>query len=62
MPHREDFLLEIHTEELPPKALTLLGTALQQDMQKHLQKKWINPPPCLFMRVLHKARPCLSRL
>lgn len=34
----EDFLLEIQTEELPPKALSNLGSALKQEMEKHLQK------------------------
>src|SRR5271154_2287909 len=34
----EDFLLEIQTEELPPKVLSNLGQALQSEMCKHLQK------------------------
>jgi len=38
MSRHEDFLLEIQTEELPPKVLTSLGTALKQEMEKHLQK------------------------
>ncbi len=38
MSNREDFLLEIHTEELPPKALYSLGKALQFEMEKQLQK------------------------
>lgn len=38
MLNREDFLLEIHTEELPPKALVSLATALLQEMEKQLQK------------------------
>lgn len=38
MSHREDFLLEIQTEELPPKALSNLGSALKQEMEKHLHK------------------------
>lgn len=38
MSHREDFLLEIQTEELPPKALNTLGLALRQEMEKQLHK------------------------
>lgn len=38
MRRHEDFLLEIHTEELPPKSLTALGAALLAAMEKQLQK------------------------
>lgn len=38
MSRHEDFLLEILTEELPPKAMNALGIALVQEMQKHLHK------------------------
>ncbi len=38
MPHREDLLLELQTEELPPKSLNALGSALKQEMEKQLQK------------------------
>lgn len=34
----QDLLLELHTEELPPKALTTLGTALKQELERQLQK------------------------
>jgi glycyl-tRNA synthetase beta chain len=38
MSAHEDVLLEIQTEELPPKALLNLGSALKQEMEKQLQK------------------------
>ncbi len=38
MSKREDLLLEIQTEELPPRVLTTLGAALKQEMEKSLQK------------------------
>jgi len=38
MSQYEDLLLEILTEELPPKALSTLGFALKQEMEKQLQK------------------------
>lgn len=38
MSRPEDFLLEIHTEELPPKSLSHLAKALQQEMEKQLEK------------------------
>jgi len=34
----EDFLVEIHTEELPPKALLKLGEAFRQQIAERLQK------------------------
>ncbi len=34
----EDFLVEIHTEELPPKALLKLGEAFRQQIEERLQK------------------------
>jgi glycyl-tRNA synthetase beta chain len=38
MSNLEDFLLEIHTEELPPKSLVTLAQALLSEMEKQLQK------------------------
>ncbi|TAK73720.1 MAG: glycine--tRNA ligase subunit beta [Gammaproteobacteria bacterium] len=35
---QDDFLVEIHTEELPPKALRKLGEAFSQQLQERLQK------------------------
>ena len=34
----DDFLVEIHTEELPPKALFALGEAFRDQMIERLQK------------------------
>lgn len=38
MTKREDFLVEIHTEELPPKALLKLAEAFSNDVQERLRK------------------------
>lgn len=38
MNKREDFLVEIHTEELPPKSLLKLAEAFKQQIQERLQK------------------------
>lgn len=38
MMKREDFLVEIHTEELPPKALLKLADAFSAQMKERLQK------------------------
>lgn len=38
MKKREDFLVEIHTEELPPKALLKLAEAFCQQLKERLQK------------------------
>src|SRR5438105_2912918 len=38
MKKHEDFLVEIHTEELPPKALLKLGEAFCQQIKERLQK------------------------
>ena len=35
---RDDFLVEIHTEELPPKSLRKLGEAFCQQIVERLQK------------------------
>jgi len=36
--HYHDFLVEIHTEELPPKALSLLANRFSQSIQEQLSK------------------------
>ena len=38
----QDFLVEIGTEELPPKALKKLANAFQQGVEAHLQSKGLN--------------------
>lgn len=38
MTKREDFLVEIHTEELPPKALIKLGEAFRDHLREKLEK------------------------
>lgn len=38
MPAKADFLVEIHTEELPPKALSRLGKSFLQGIEERLQK------------------------
>lgn len=38
MKKHDDFLVEIHTEELPPKSILKLGEAFAQQMQERLQK------------------------
>lgn len=38
MKKHEDFLVEIHTEELPPKALLKLAEAFCQQIKERLQK------------------------
>src|SRR5262249_18507870 len=35
---RDDFLVEIHTEELPPKTILLLAEAFSQQIKERLQK------------------------
>ena len=35
---RDDFLVEIHTEELPPKSLLKLAEAFSQQIKERLQK------------------------
>jgi glycyl-tRNA synthetase beta chain len=42
MKKNEDFLVEIHTEELPPKTLLKLGQAFCQHIQERLQKAELN--------------------
>lgn len=38
MKRQDDFLVEIHTEELPPKALLKLGEAFRQQIRERLEK------------------------
>ncbi len=44
----DDFLVEIHTEELPPKSLRKLGEAFSQHVQERLQKADLSFTGCQF--------------
>lgn len=52
MKKHDDFLVEIHTEELPPKALLKLAEAFSQQMQERLQKADLN-----FTEIKYFATP-----
>jgi glycyl-tRNA synthetase beta chain len=59
---RDDFLVEIHTEELPPKSLSTLAEAFRQQIQERLQKAGLGFAEIVFFATPRRLAVLVKQL